>query len=129
LAASVNPNVGAAILSPMDTEVELQAVRWIAELVGCPPGMGRLLVSGGNMANIVGLLAARRAKAPGDVRADGVRGAPPLAVYASTESHTWVQKAADLMGIGTSAIRWIPVDGEGRMQVDALEAAIAADCT
>ncbi len=127
LAASVNPNVGASILSPIATEIELQAVRWIAELVGCPAGTGGLLVSGGNMANIVGLLAARRAKAPGDVRADGVRGGPPLAVYASTETHTWVQKAADLMGIGTGAIRWIPVDREGRMRVDALEAAIAAD--
>jgi glutamate/tyrosine decarboxylase-like PLP-dependent enzyme len=127
LAASVNPNVGASILSPMATEIELQAVRWIAELVGCPPGTGGLLVSGGNMANIVGLLAARRAKAPGDVRVDGVRGGPPLAVYASTETHTWVQKAADLMGIGTSSIRWIPLDREGRMRVDALEAAIVAD--
>ncbi|HSE26863.1 MAG TPA: pyridoxal-dependent decarboxylase, partial [Gemmatimonadales bacterium] len=56
LAASVNPNVGASILSPMATEIELQAVRWIADLVGCPAGTGGLLVSGGNMANIVGLL-------------------------------------------------------------------------
>ncbi|HSE27730.1 MAG TPA: aminotransferase class V-fold PLP-dependent enzyme, partial [Gemmatimonadales bacterium] len=127
LAASVNPNVGASILSPMATEIELQAVRWIADLVGCPAGTGGLLVSGGNMANIVGLLAARRAKAPGDVRADGVRGLPPLVVYASSEAHTWVQKAADLMGLGTKAIRWIPVDGEGRMRPDALEAAIVAD--
>ena len=127
LAASVNPNVGASILSPAATEIELQAVRWIAELLGCPAGTGGLLVSGGNMANIVGLLAARRAKAPGDVRSGGVRGGPPLVLYASTESHTWVQKAADLMGIGTGAIRWIAADGEGRMPAAGLAAAIAAD--
>ena len=127
LAAAVNPNVGASILSPAATEIETQVVRWIAELVGCPAGTGGLLVSGGNMANIVGLIAARRAKVPGDVRTDGVVGSRALAVYASSETHTWVQKAADLMGIGTSAIRWIAVDDQGRMDIAALESALEAD--
>jgi glutamate/tyrosine decarboxylase-like PLP-dependent enzyme len=127
LAAAINPNLAAAILSPVATEIEAQTVRWIAELVGFPEGAGGLLVSGGNMANIVGLLAARRARFPGDVRTDGLRGGPALAIYASSETHTWVQKGADLTGLGTGAIRWIAVDGEGRMRVDALEAAIAAD--
>jgi glutamate/tyrosine decarboxylase-like PLP-dependent enzyme len=127
LAASVNPNLGASILSPVATEMELQVVRWIAELIGFPAGSGGLLVSGGNMANIVGLLAARRAKAPGDVRTGGLRGGPQLTVYASAEAHTWIQKATDLMGIGTNAIRWLPVDADGRLRAADLEAAIAAD--
>ena len=59
LAASVNPNVGGWELSPMASEIEAQTVRWVAELVGYPTGAGGLLVSGGNMANMVGLFAAR----------------------------------------------------------------------
>jgi glutamate/tyrosine decarboxylase-like PLP-dependent enzyme len=51
----------------------------------------------------------------------------PLRAYASAETHTWIQKAADLFGLGTDAIRWIPTDGEQRMDTGALEAQIVAD--
>ena len=61
LAAAVNPNVGAWMLSPAATEIESQTVRWIAELIGYPVDCGGLLVSGGNMANFVCVLAARAA--------------------------------------------------------------------
>jgi hypothetical protein len=74
LASALNPNVGAWMLSPAATEIELQTVRWIAELIGFPSGTGGLLVSGGNMANIVCFLAARAARAEGVVRAEGVSG-------------------------------------------------------
>jgi aromatic-L-amino-acid/L-tryptophan decarboxylase len=110
LASALNANVGSWRLGPMATEIEAQTVRWIAELVGYPATGGGLLVSGGNMANIVGLLAARVA-ADWDVRAAG-RGGPGarrLRVYASAETHTWLQKAVDLAGMGTDAIRWIDV--------------------
>ena len=63
LAAAVNPNVGAWMLSPAATEIEKQTVRWIAELIGYPTDCGGLVVSGGNMANFVCFLAARAAKA------------------------------------------------------------------
>src|SRR5262245_56310205 len=63
LASAVNQNVGAWRLAPIATEIEAQTVRWIAELIGFPADAGGLLVSGGNMANFVGLLAARTAKA------------------------------------------------------------------
>src|SRR5437762_1670319 len=53
LAAALNPNVGAWNLSPAATEIESQTVRWIAELIGYPADCGGLLVSGGNLANIV----------------------------------------------------------------------------
>jgi glutamate/tyrosine decarboxylase-like PLP-dependent enzyme len=128
LAAAVNPNVGGWDLSPIASEIETQTIRWIAELIGYPAGCGGLLLSGGNMANFVGFLAARRAKAPWDVRADGMAGGgKPLAVYASSETHTWLQKAADLFGLGTGAIRWIPTEAGRRMDVAALERRIAAD--
>ncbi len=74
LAAAVNPNVGGWQLSPIASEIEGQSVRWIAELLGMPPATEGLLVSGGNMANFVCFLAARRAQA-GEVGARG-RAAP-----------------------------------------------------
>ena len=112
LAAALNPNVGGWLLSPAASEIEGQTIRWIAELIGYPATSGGLLVSGGNMANMVCFLAARAAGARWDVRADGVNDGtrPPLRCYGSAETHTWIQKAADLAGIGTAGIRWIPTD-------------------
>jgi glutamate/tyrosine decarboxylase-like PLP-dependent enzyme len=129
LAAAVNANVGSWRLGPVATEIEAQTVRWIAELIGYPTTCGGLLVSGGNMANIVALLAARKAAASWDVRRSGLAdpAARLLRVYASAETHTWIQKAADLSGIGTDAIRWIPTDGDLRMSTEALRAAIEQD--
>jgi len=129
LAAAVNPNVGAWTLSPAATEIEAQTVRWIASLIGYPADCGGLLVSGGNMANFVCFLAARVAKAGYDVRKRGIsadRG-HKLRVYGSTETHTWIQKAADLSGLGTASIRWIGTDHKQRMNVEALRGQIETD--
>jgi aromatic-L-amino-acid decarboxylase len=129
LAAAVNPNVGAWMLSPAATEIESQTVRWIAELIGFPADCGGLLVSGGNMANLVCFLAARAAKAGPDVRERGLAGASGrrLRLYGSVETHTWIQKAADLGGLGTASIRWIATDARLRMDVAALRRQIEAD--
>jgi aromatic-L-amino-acid decarboxylase len=129
LASAVNPNVGGWVLSPIASEIEAQTVRWIAEMLKFPTDCGGLLVSGGNMANFVGFLAARRAKAQWDVRAGGIGGENNrrLRVYTSKETHTWVQKAADLFGLGTDAIRWIATDSRQRMEIGALRQAIAED--
>ncbi|HET9369883.1 MAG TPA: aminotransferase class V-fold PLP-dependent enzyme [Vicinamibacterales bacterium] len=128
LGAAMNPNVGAWILSPAATEIETQTVRWIAQLIGFPETAGGLLVSGGNMANFVCVLAARTAGATWNVRGEGLGGdRPRIAIYASAETHTWIQKAADLFGFGTDAIRWIETDADLRMDVAALEGRIAAD--
>ena len=129
LAAAINANVGAWRLAPMATEIEAQAVRWIAELIGYPRDCGGLFVSGGNMANFVALLAARVAAAQWDVRRTGMdaQDAKSLRIYASSETHTWIQKASDLAGIGTDAIRWIATDSDQRMDAGALRAALASD--
>ena len=128
LAAAVNPNVGAFTLSPMATEIEAQTIRWLADLIGYPSSGGGLLVSGGNMANFVGFLAARQAKAPWALKADGLAvDHPQLVVYASQETHTWIDKAAELFGLGTKAVRWIGTNAKQQMDVTALEAQIIAD--
>ena len=126
LAAAVNPNVGAWLLSPMASEIEGQTIRWIAEMLGYPVDCGGLFVSGGNMANFVCFLAARQAKAPLDVRTKGMDGTR-LRAYCSKETHTWIQKAADIAGMGTDAIRWIPVDDEMKVDLTALREQILKD--
>ena len=128
LAAAVNPNVGAWDLSPMASEIEAQTIRWIADMIGYPATCGGLLVSGGNMANFVGFLAARKAGASWDIRASGLRaGKRQLTVYVSQETHTWIQKAADLFGLGLNAIRWVPVNERRQMDLRALEEQIISD--
>ena len=129
LAATVNANVGGWYLSPVASEIEAQTIRWIAQLMGFPTECGGILVSGGNMANFVCFLAARKAKTPWNIRERGFPAgeARQLRVYASSETHTWLQKAADLFGLGTDSIRWIPVDSEQRMKMDPLRTQIESD--
>ncbi|HTO89599.1 MAG TPA: aminotransferase class V-fold PLP-dependent enzyme [Candidatus Sulfotelmatobacter sp.] len=129
LSAAVNPNVGAWALAPAATEIEAETVRWVAELIGYPADCGGLMVSGGNMANFIGFFAARAAGADWSVREKGIAGGEgrKLRAYVSAETHTWIQKAADLSGIGTDAIRWIPCDAEQRMDMASLRSQIDED--
>src|SRR5437588_2673488 len=129
LAAAVNPNLGGWPAAPMGTEIEAQTIRWIAEMIGYPGDCGGLLVSGGNMGNFVGFLAARKAKASWDVRASGMAGKDSrrMRVYTSSETHTWIHKATDMFGLGTDAIRWIPVDERLCMDMTALRNQIQED--
>jgi aromatic-L-amino-acid decarboxylase len=129
LASAVNPNVGAWSLSPIASEIEVQTIKWIAEMIGYPPDCGGLLVSGGNVANFVGFLAARRAKLGEDVRTKGMKGMDmgQPTVYCSAETHTWIEKAADQFGVGTDAVRWVPTNENLQMDVDALRNQIEDD--
>lgn len=126
LAAAMNPNCGAWLLSPMASEIEAQTIRWIAELLHYPTDCGGLFVSGGNMANIVCFLAARAAKGGPDLRIRGVHGTR-LRAYCSSETHTWIQKAADISGLGTDSVRWIDANKQLRIDIDALRARIRED--
>ena len=129
LATAINPNVGAWALSPMATEIEAQTVRWIAELVGFPASGGGVLASGGQVANMLGLWAARAARAGWDVRNDGMRSddGRRLTVYGVKGTHAWLQKAVDLSGLGVDSLRFVAADSSGRMDVEALRRMISAD--
>ncbi len=126
LAATVNPNVsgfddGASL-------VEDRVLAWFKEAMGFPATASGLLVSGGSMANLVGLAVARHAKAPFDVRRLGQGAAPRrMVLYASVEAHSSVKKAAELLGLGSDALRLLPVDAEYRIDLSALRDAIASD--
>ncbi len=128
LAAVVNPNVGANILSPMATAIEKQTVKWLAEFIGVSPSYGGLLVSGGNMANLTAFLAARTAKAPKNLKTEGLAmGVRNMVFYCSKATHTWIEKAAVLFGHGTNAIRWIPTMANNKMNTTILKETIKED--
>jgi len=128
LAASVNSNVGAHILSPIATEIEKQTIRWLSEFIGVSSDYGGILVSGGNMANFTAFLAARTAKAPKSIKEDGIQNTSnKLTVYCSKTTHTWIEKAVILFGLGTKAIRWIQTDDSNKMDTKILETTIKED--
>jgi aromatic-L-amino-acid decarboxylase len=126
MAATMNPNVGGGQQLPH--ELELVVVAWMKRLMGFPDEASGLLVSGGSMANLVGLTVARNAKAEVDVVAKGLTAAPrPMTLYASEQVHNSVTKGLALLGLGRDALRPVPVDGEYRIDVAALRARVAAD--
>ncbi len=125
IATTLNNNCAGT--SQLAIQVELKVVEWLSRLVGLPPTVGGLLVSGGSMANFVALAAAREARAPG-TRRHGLRHhAKQLTVYASVEAHSCIRRAVELLGLGTDGLRLVPVDRERRLDADALEAMVAAD--
>jgi aromatic-L-amino-acid decarboxylase len=126
LASGMNPQT--AGVQEGGRYVEERVITWLAELMGFPPESSGLLVTGGSMANLVALAVARHARAGFDVRERGLGdGTPPLVVYASTEVHSSVRKAVELMGLGRRQLHLVPVDPAYRIDVSALRAAIAAD--
>jgi len=128
LASVVNPNVGANILSPMATAIEKQTIQWLAEFIGVAPSYGGVLVSGGNMANLNAFLAARTAKAPKNMKEDGLANTEcEMVFYCSRATHTWIDKAATLFGHGTKAIRRIPTDRNNKMNTEVLSKTISED--
>jgi glutamate/tyrosine decarboxylase-like PLP-dependent enzyme len=127
-AAAMNPSVVSG--DHADVFLERTVVRWLAELVGFPHQTGAgLLTSGASAATIVCLAGARgRALAAvgHDVRHAGLAGAPRLVAYVPSEAHSCVRRALELLGLGSGAMRDVPLDG-GRLDAVTLRASIAAD--
>jgi aromatic-L-amino-acid/L-tryptophan decarboxylase len=121
LASTLNQNVTAWRSAPAAVTIERQVVRWIAQALGCG-GMSGSLCGGGSSANLMALAMAREARLPGNEY-----GAQPGMVYVSSEAHMSMAKAVALLGLGRRSLRCVPVDEHFRMDVAALEAAIAED--
>lgn len=125
LSSVINPQMGGLDHAPV--YVEQQVVKWFAELMRFPASAGGILISGGTMANVLGLAVARVQKAGWDLRKTGVTGGPPLRVYASGEVHSWLAKACEFLGMGNEAFHRVPARADFTVDVEAMAAAIAAD--
>ena len=122
LAGGLNANLGGRDHAPI--EVERQVLRWVRRIFGFPDTASGLFVTGTSMANFMGLLVARQtalAGLPAEANQAG------LVAYASAAVHGCVSRAMDMAGLGRGALRLVPVDGDGRIRLDALEVAIAED--
>src|SRR5437763_4487207 len=118
LASVLNANLTVWRSAPAPVELERLTIDWIRQILGFNAGAGGLFVSGGSIANFAAIAAARQAK-------DYLSGR--LRIYASSETHFSIAKAAALLGIGRENVRLVAVDERFRMRLDDLVAKITAD--
>jgi glutamate/tyrosine decarboxylase-like PLP-dependent enzyme len=128
LASTLNANLTAWRSAPAAVEVERLTINWIKQILGMEAAATGLFVSGGSMANLAALAAACRSKVTVDLTGNGLQSfSKTLRLYASTETHHSVAKAAGLLGIGRNNVRLIPVDDRFRVSIEHLVASIEAD--
>src|SRR5437762_4281167 len=118
LASVLNANLTVWRSAPAPVELERLTIDWIRQILGFNAEAGGLFVSGGSMANLTAIAAARQAKDDSSGR---------LRIYASSETHFSIAKAAALLGIGRENVRQVAVDERFKIRVDDLVAKITAD--
>ncbi len=127
LAATIGAQCMSWQTSPAATELEQVVMHWLGDLLGLPDSFTGVIQDTASTATLVALLSARERATGFAAGTAGLRGAPPLAVYASAEAHSSVPKAVKLSGIGHDLLRTIPVDRDYAMRPVALAAAIEGD--
>ena len=123
LASAWDQNTGLYNITPATARIEQTALRWLLDLLDLPRDCGGAFVTGATVANFVALAAARHAvlaRVGWKVEADGLFGAPPITVVIGEEAHPTLIKSLGLLGLGRNRVLRVPVDGQGRMRVDAL---------
>ncbi len=126
LAATMNSNTAIGEHSAM--YVESQVLDWCKEMLNYPMTSSGILVSGGSMANITALMVARNQQTGKNIRKEGVRSAKGgMVLYCSTETHSCIEKAAEVMGTGSDSVRKIGVDENYRIRLNELATAIESD--
>jgi len=123
LAAGMNCNVGIGDQSPM--YVDQQVIGWCKEMMGFPPTSSGMLVSGASVANLNALITARNAF-DDTIRKQGLP-SKKMVIYASVEAHSCIQKAAEIIGIGSDGVRKINVNDKYQMDTRHLEQMIEKD--
>ncbi len=129
IAAGLNQNAGGWRLSPAASEIERHLIRWFAQRMGMPESTSGYITTGGAMVNFIAVALARTHHAGWDVRELGMRAGPQLAVYVSSEVHDTVDRAVQMLGLGTAGIRHIDTDAALRMDIASLRSAIERDLT
>jgi len=124
LAGAMNANCGGRDHSGI--AVERQVIAWAAQMLGMPPQTSGVLLTGSSMANFLAVLCARTHELGTAARQDGI-GRKKLITYAGAGAHRCIPAALDMAGLGTKTLRLIPLDKNFRMDIVALQMAIAED--
>ena len=126
--ASATNSVSGAFSFMSANYVEMQVLDWFKSMLGFPATAGGQLTGGCSAANLIGLATARNTRAGYDLRREGLAQAPQMmTIYASTEAHSSIQKAIELLGLGSAALRKVPVNRKLQMDPQALRDLITAD--
>lgn len=123
LASAWDQNTGLHNITPATSVIEKIALDWLLDVLGLPEDSAGAFVTGTTVAHFTALAAARHdvlARAGWNVEADGLFDAPPITVVVGAEAHPTLFKALGMLGLGRNRVVNVPVDGKGRMRVDAL---------
>jgi aromatic-L-amino-acid decarboxylase len=127
LAASTDA-VSGAFAYQSNNYVEMQVLDWCKEMLRYPRESSGLLTSGCSASNLIALAVARNTRAGFDVRRKGLLDAPAgMTIYCSEEAHSSIQKAVELLGLGSDSLRRVPVTGSLQMDLEALRSLIKED--
>ena len=113
--------------SPAGTEMEIHVLDWLRQMTGIGEGWYGIIQTGAGMATLSAILTAREKALDWAGKETGLSGQPVLRVYATDQSHSSVEKAVFLSGIGRDNLVAVATDDDGAMYPEALRAAIAAD--
>ena len=124
LAAGMNCNVGIGDQAPM--YVDQQVIDWCRQMMSFPPESSGALVSSASVANLNALIVARNSVST-SIRSAGINGQKKMVIYASTETHSSIQKAAEIIGIGSDGVRKVKVNDKYEMDTVHLQELIEED--
>ena len=113
--------------SPAGTEMETPVLDWLRQMTGIGEGWHGGIQGGAGLATLSAILTARDKALDWQSKEAGLFGQKRLRIYASSHTHSSVEKAVFLSGIGRDNLVKIAADDEGAMKPDALQAAIDAD--
>ena len=125
VAGLLNNGMAVYEMGPAATAIEREVVAWFARELALPDTAGGILTSGGSMGNLTALLAMRELRAGDSAWERGTRAKPQLSVLVSEQAHYSIDRAARVLGWGKQGALGVPVDGQHRMRVDALEERLA----
>jgi glutamate/tyrosine decarboxylase-like PLP-dependent enzyme len=125
---AIDQNPGLWTASPLGSALGRISLEWLRDLFGLPSEWSGVLVTGGTMANYVGLAAARRwwgLRHGVDIENNGTSGLPPVPVFSSGYIHSSAKKSLAMLGIGRERVTILARDAAGRLDVDGLGRALA----